>query len=97
MARMTGQRITNLRARWAPQVATGLVRCRRCHQPIDPTQDWDMGHAHDLALGGHPRGPMAPEHARKADCPEGGNRAAGARLGNQLRHRPRRNIGEWLK
>lgn len=32
------------RARWAPLVASGHVRCWRCKQPIDPTKEWDLGH-----------------------------------------------------
>lgn len=96
MARVTGSRIMRLRAHWSPLVDAGNVTCRRCHEPIRPGQVWDLGHEHDLALGGNPHGVMVPEHAKRADCPAGGNRSAGATLGNQLRHRPRRRLSAWL-
>lgn len=96
MARVTGSRITRLRAHWSPKIAAGDVECRRCHEPIRPGQRWDLGHAHDLALGGNPHGVMVPEHALRDDCPAGGNRSAGATLGNQLRRRPRRRLSDWL-
>jgi hypothetical protein len=89
MARVTGSRITRLRAHWRPAIAAGVVNCPRCGDPIRPNQDWDLGHDHDLALGGDPAGTMVPEHSR---C----NRRAGAALGNQLRSRPRRRLSEWL-
>jgi hypothetical protein len=88
-ARLNGSRITKARAHWSPLVAAGAVDCRRCHKPIAPADQWDLGHDHDLALGGNPAGRMTPEHQH---C----NRAAGAQLGNQLRHRPRRRLSEWL-
>jgi hypothetical protein len=95
MARVTGSRIAKLRAHWAPKVDAGDVVCRRCHEPIRPGQDWDLGHDHDLALGGNAKGRMVPEHRHPTgSCP--GNRSAGATLGNQLRHRPRRRLSEWL-
>jgi hypothetical protein len=96
MARLNGSRITRARNHWRLAVEAGQVRCRRCHEIITPGQDWDLGHDHDLVLGGDPRGRMTPEHARKADCPMGGNRSAGASLGNSIRRRTRRNIAEWL-
>ena len=34
-----------LRAWWAPRVATGLVRCWRCAVLIRPEDGWDLGHA----------------------------------------------------
>lgn len=89
MTRTTGSRITRLRAHWSPIVATGTVSCRRCGDPIRPDQAWDLGHDHDLILGGNPNGRMWPEHA-------GENRSAGATLGNQLRARPRRRLSDWL-
>ncbi|WP_322859147.1 hypothetical protein U8D42_04000 [Mycobacterium europaeum] len=33
------------RARWAPLVATGGVRCVRCHEYIKPGQRWALDHA----------------------------------------------------
>lgn len=43
---------------WKHRVATGQVNCRRCHQPIQPGTDWDLGHTDN-------RDPTAshPEHA----------------------------------
>jgi hypothetical protein len=35
-----------VRASWAPSVATGTVRCARCGEPIGAGQPWDLGH-HD--------------------------------------------------
>lgn len=32
------------RARWAPIVATGHVKCARCRLPIAPAAPWDLGH-----------------------------------------------------
>jgi hypothetical protein len=97
MKRKTGQTITRLRRAWAPTVALGRVHCRRCGLPITAGQVWDLGHDHDLALGGHPSGGMRPEHALKRDCPSGGNRSAGARLGAQLRTNPRRRLADYLR
>lgn len=95
--RLSGSRLTRQRRRWAAAVESGLVDCRRCHQRIRPGQDWDLGHAHDIALGGDPLAATEPEHARRADCPAGGNRSAGAYLGNQLRAAPRRRLALWLE
>lgn len=80
-----GRRAQRARARLAPDVAAGRAVCRRCGLPIKPGQEWDVGHVSDLVTGGHVDGPTRPEHARKADCPKGGNRSAGATLGNMLR------------
>lgn len=94
--RLTGSAITRLRRQWAPTVALGRTACRRCGEPIQPGQVWDLGHDHDLALGGAPRGAMRPEHALRRDCPARGNRSAGARLGAQLRRAPRRRLADYL-
>lgn len=99
--RLTGSALTKLRRHWAPQIATGTVKCWRCRTPILPDQPWDLGHPTDLALGGHPRH-MLPEHRHAQDCPAeggGGNRSLGARLGNQLRNarRSRRRLDEWTR
>lgn len=40
-----GYRHRELRARWAPVVATGAVRCWRCGLLIGAGQGWDLGHA----------------------------------------------------
>ncbi len=73
-ARGYGGRHQALRKQWAPRVAAGEVNCWRCRQPIEPGMEWDLGH-HD-----HDRSKYnGPEHARAADCPEGGNRATNGR------------------
>lgn len=95
--RLTGARLTRQRRKWAAAVEAGVVNCRRCHDPIRPGQEWDLGHAHDIALGGDPLAATEPEHARRADCVAGGNRAAGGRLGAQLRANPRRRLALWLR
>jgi len=39
------------RAKWAPIVATGEVKCWRCLVPIAPDQPWDLGHDdHDRSI-----------------------------------------------
>jgi len=48
-----------LRAQWAPRVATGTIRCARCHTTIHPTDPWDLGHVPSDRT--RYRG---PEHAR---------------------------------
>lgn len=93
--RLDGRAVTNLRSWWAPKVAAGVCVCRRCDKQLWPNaalpnDGWDLGHLHDIALGGDPRGPMVPEHT---SC----NRGAGARLGLELRRHPRRRAGEWLR
>ena len=87
---------TKARAALQPDVDAGTARCWRCGELIRPGQQWDAGHTTDLGLGGHPAGETRHEHARKADCPAGGNRSAGARLGAQLRPRGRRRLDDWL-
>lgn len=37
------------RRRWAPRVATGLVRCSRCGERITKGQPWALDHADDRA------------------------------------------------
>ena len=88
--RLTGHALRQARAAWTPALATGRVICPRCRQPITPTQAWDLGHTTDLALGGDPASTV-PEHR---SC----NRAAGARLGNDLRRARtrRRRLAQWL-
>lgn len=45
------------RARWAPLVATGTVRCWRCNELIPAGADWHLGHTDDTKSYG------GPEHA----------------------------------
>lgn len=45
------------RAHWAPQVATGTIRCWRCHRPITPNDPWHLGHSDDRTRHN------GPEHA----------------------------------
>jgi len=59
-----------LRKRLEPIVASGQAECWRCGLPIQPGQEWDLGHDdEDRSIY------RGPEHARRADCPAGGNRA----------------------
>lgn len=83
------------RARLAVAVAAGRAVCRRCRLPIPPdapAELWDAGHLVDLQLGGDAAGPVEVEHARRADCPAGGNRSAGAKLQHELASRRRRRL-----
>ena len=57
-----------LRAQWKPRVEAGLVDCARCHEPIHPTEQWDLGHKDDDRSKY-----SGPEHANQC------NRAAGGR------------------
>jgi hypothetical protein len=45
------------RARWAPIMATGTVRCWRCGELIHVGTAWHLGHTDDR------RGYVGPEHA----------------------------------
>lgn len=56
------------RAAWAPIVASGSCRCRRCRELIGPDEPWDLGHP-DTDCDR----PKAPEHQR---C----NRATSGRI-----------------
>lgn len=49
------------RLAYAPEVATGTVRCARCGQLIGQAERWDVGHPDHESSGG-------PEHA---DCNRG--------------------------
>lgn len=68
---------------------SGNAICPKCGNRITPGQEWDAGHLADLATGGHPDGKRVPEHS---SC----NRSAGAKLGAQIRARPRRRLDKWL-
>jgi hypothetical protein len=58
-ARGYGTAHQKLRARLAPIVAAGGVRCARCGHPIIPGTPWDLGHAdHDRTVY------TGPEHRR---------------------------------
>lgn len=43
-ARGYGWQHQKLRARWAPLVATGRVKCARCEELIAADAPWDLGH-----------------------------------------------------
>src|SRR4051794_14389578 len=58
-ARGYGGRHQQLRAQFAPRVATGGVRCARCGEPIRPGEAWDLGH-----VDGDKSRYQGPEHAR---------------------------------
>jgi hypothetical protein len=71
-----------MRQRWAVEVSTGNVRCRRCRLPIDPQSSWHLGHIEDRATGGSDDpSNVWPEHAR---C----NTSAGGKLAQAMRRRP---------
>ena len=73
-ARGYGHVHQQLRKRWAPRVATGLVACARCGLPLEAGQAWDLGH-----VDGDRSRYSGPEHRNSKDCPEGGNRATAKR------------------
>lgn len=54
--------------------------CPRCGEPMLKGQALDFGHSTDLAYDPASKADRI-EHADSRDCPEGGNRTAGARLG----------------
>ena len=56
------------RARWAPKVATGTVRCARCGTLIRPTDRWHLDHTDDR------RGYLGPSH-EFCNTSAGGRRA----------------------
>jgi len=53
-----GTQHQQLRATWEPTVKAGNAVCPKCHQPIKPTDTWDMGHNADRT------GYIGPEHAK---------------------------------
>lgn len=60
------------RATWEPAVKAGTVTCRRCKQPINPDDPWDLGHPDAECPA-----PKGPEHANRC------NRAAGGRAAHR--------------
>jgi hypothetical protein len=72
-----------LRARWAPQVALGEVRCARCRRLIKPNEPWDLDHSEDRSKY------LGPSHAR---C----NRATATHAAQRRQAAPaRRSLREW--
>lgn len=65
--------------------------CARCGLPMLRGQRLDFGHSTDWALDRTSKADRM-EHADHEDCPAGGNRAAGGRLGAEVRDlRPSRD------
>lgn len=56
--------------------------CPRCGQLMLRGQALDLGHSTDLAVDPQSKGDRF-EHADSRDCPKGGNRSAGGKLGAQ--------------
>ncbi len=75
-----GRRVMTLRRQWQARIIAGDVHCARCGLLIYEGERWDIGHQVDRALGGRDADGLLPEHA---SC----NRAAGGRLGHELRRR----------
>ncbi len=73
-----------LRARLAPMVDAGLMRCARCGELITAGTLWDLGHVDGSAKTLW----SGPEHELSRDCPAGGNRASS-------RHRLRKHSRVW--
>lgn len=68
-----GKRHQRERARWAYLMGQGVRPiCKRCNEPVNPSQPWDLGHSDDRQ---HWTG---PEHSH---C----NRKAGAINSNRMR------------
>jgi hypothetical protein len=59
-----------LRKRWAPLVERGEVSCWRCGLPIDPGENWHLGH-HDEDRSIEAR----PEHAERCNLAAAGRKA----------------------
>ena len=76
----------------APQVEAGRVDCARCHQRIEPGQEWDLGH-----VDGDRQRYAGPEHRHARDCSEGGNRATARhrKLREMYLEQTRRRSREW--
>ena len=71
------------RERWRPIVEAGDAECARCHEPINPTDPWDLGHNDDRTAW------TGPEHTK---C----NRAAGGRNGAAVTNENKRmTVLDW--
>jgi hypothetical protein len=75
-----------LRRQWAPKVDAGLVDCARCHKPIEPGSEWDLGHTDDRTDW------QGPEHPRCNRVVGGRN---GARVTNAMRRTAVRQSRDW--
>lgn len=68
------------RAKWVRRQKAGeTLYCARCHEPIQPGQQWDLGHVDGTIRTNHSQW-SGPEHARAKDCTAGGNRATKGRM-----------------
>jgi hypothetical protein len=74
------------RARWEPQVDSGLVRCARCTEPIEPGRPWDLGHNDERTAW------TGPEH-RTCNRRAGGSN--GALVTNAMRGTGVHTSREW--
>jgi hypothetical protein len=88
-ARGYGSKHQRERAKWVRrQQDGGTLHCRRCRQPIEPGQPFDMGH--------DDRDPAAkpmPEHPGR-ECPAGGNRATAGRAARRATNQSHRRQPE---
>lgn len=65
--------------------------CPRCGEPMLKGQRLDFGHSTDRAFNPASKADRM-EHADRSDCPEGGNRSAGGKLGRMIQDlNPSRN------
>lgn len=59
----TPRALMTVRAHWQQLIDVGLVECRRCHQPIRPSQPWELGHPTNAPYAsGNRDQDLAPEH-----------------------------------
>lgn len=63
----TPRALMQIRAQWQTRLNTGEhIECRRCHQPIQPTDKWQLGHHPDRPWKTHhnnvPVTDLLPEH-----------------------------------
>lgn len=68
-----GSKHKAMRADWAKHVATGLIPCAKCGNPIESGQAWDLGHADNRSEY------TGPEHAA-CNRADGGRKARLAAL-----------------
>ena len=95
--RWGGAPVTKLRRIYAARIQAAYeqgepLTCPKCSQPITPEQEWDLGHQLALSEGGNPwdQKNIRPEH--RGPC----NRAAGARLTNEIKQAKRLRKRAWL-